>query len=289
MDRTTLRNVERKICERHPSKRPNLRTSWSQSRCGIRGRRDEVAPALTLLRGALPHRKAIHVIGGAPMTLPETGYAWDRLVLDDALQLSPAGLRDVSHAGGVVSAPSPALPARLFPLRPTGQRQDQRHPSDGRPSAHRGLHARFLRPGTREQSPHRGIRDGRPHSSGPCGPRRPRPPVCPGRAGGYPPPWSFSERERRSSFQTTRTSPSRSYPGGQSGAVSGGGRAEPPGPGGPEGVGNFREGPLCLFRSTPAAGSPAPRLTPSVVPAARGRDLIISRACQRRRSAPGYP
>src|SRR6266436_3793043 len=57
-----------------------------------------------------------------------------------------------------------------------------------------------------------------------------------------------------------------------------GGRAEPPAPGGFGGVGNFRERPLCLFRSrsTPAAGSPAPRLTPAVAPAARDRNLIIA-------------
>jgi hypothetical protein len=49
-------------------------------------RRDEAGPALTLLRGALPQRKMIEVIGGHPLRL-ETGYDWDRLVRDDGLEL----------------------------------------------------------------------------------------------------------------------------------------------------------------------------------------------------------
>jgi hypothetical protein len=50
-------------------------------------RRDEAGPALTFLRHALPQRKTIQMMGGHPMPLEDTGYDWDRLVLDDGLQV----------------------------------------------------------------------------------------------------------------------------------------------------------------------------------------------------------
>jgi hypothetical protein len=99
-------------------------------------RRDEAGPALTLLRGALPQRKTIQVKGGRPMSLPDTGYDWDGLVLDDALQLVREDFEIFLARERMVPAAPAAVPAGLFPLGSAGQRQDQRCQGDGGPPAH---------------------------------------------------------------------------------------------------------------------------------------------------------